>query len=134
MYIPIIISFRTMKVLIVGISLILVALAQAPPTWPVRFQQDFVETYASTPIRDVGKLWFDSERKMSRMDRNNGRYDQFCGSVLNAATPCTQLVRDGKRYIIYPFLRSCCECCDAAHGCGIMRRDWLREAEYVGKD
>ena len=79
-------------------------------------------------------MWFDSENGMSRVDRTNGRYDPFCGTVLNATTPCTQLVRDGKRYMIYPFVRTCCQCCDSEHGCGIMRRDWLKEASFVGKD
>lgn len=25
-------------------------------------------------------------------------------------------------------------CCDAAHGCGFLRRDWLRNAKFVGRD
>jgi hypothetical protein len=100
----------------------------------VRFQQDFVESYSTTQYHDVGKMWYDSERVMSRLDRSNGKYDPFCNTITNATTPCTQLVREGKRWIFFPLIRLCCECCDAAHGCGILKRDWLSTANYIGKE
>lgn len=25
-------------------------------------------------------------------------------------------------------------CCDAAHGCGILKRDWLKNAKFAGKE
>ena len=83
----------------------------------------------------VGKLWYDSERKMERLDRNDGKIDPICGPLSNnATTPCSQLIREGKRYIVFHLLRKCCYCCDAEHGFGIMRRDWLRDADFVGKE
>lgn len=82
-----------MKSIIIFIALLFFALTQNPPTWPVRFQQDFVESYSSTQYHDVGKLWYDSERVMSRLDRSNGRYDPVCGSIINGTTSCVQLVR-----------------------------------------
>ncbi len=121
------------KILLLTLFLVS-ALSQAPPVWPARFQQDFVESYSTTPYKDAGKLWFDSERVMSRLDRNNGKFDAFCSSITTATTPCTQLVRENKRYLIFPLLRQCCFCCDSAHGCGILRRDWLRNAKFSGKD
>jgi hypothetical protein len=126
-----------MKSVLLVLALILAVAAQPKtPVWPVRFQQDFVESYTSTQYHDIGKLWYDSERNMERLDRNNGKYISLCNSITNATTPCTQLVRDGKRYIIFPLVRLCCFCCDSAHGCGIMRRDWLSVAgaKYVGKE
>ena len=69
------------------------------------------------------------------MDRANGRYDLFCGTVLpNQTTPCQQLTVNKKRWIIYPAKNLCCFCCDAAHGCGILRPDWLNDADYKGED
>jgi hypothetical protein len=55
----------------------------------------------------------------------------FCGSILpKVNTYCTHLIRDKKRYIIFPLKRECCMCCDADHGCGILKRDWLSTAKY----
>lgn len=122
------------KALLLTSAIILSVLAQNPPVWPVRFQQDFVESWITTPYKDAGKLWFDSERVMSRLDRNNGKYDPFCNTITTANTPCIQLVRESKRYLIFPLLRQCCFCCDSAHGCGILRRDWLRNAKFSGVD
>ena len=63
------------------------------------------------------------------MDRANGRYDDFCGSVMpNVTTPCQQMVVDKKRWLIYPGKSVCCFCCDQGHGCGIIRPDWLKNA------
>lgn len=122
-----------MKVLI-AITLLTIALAQAPPVWPVRFQQEFVESYSTTSFRDIGKLWYDSERNMSRLDRTNGKYDPMCNSIVNGSTLCIQLVREGRRYMVFPLLRECCYCCDSAHGCGILKRDWLSRSVYKGKE
>jgi hypothetical protein len=76
---------------------------------------------------------FDANRQMYKVERSNGQYESLCGSVLpNVTTPCTQLTREGKRYIIYPEQKKCCICCDAAHGCGFLKKDWLSTAKYEG--
>ena len=121
-----------MKLLLIA-TLVIVALSQVPPLWPVRFQQNFVESYSSTQFRDVGTVWYDSDRKFMRVDRSYGKYDRFCGSMVSLETPCTQLDRNGKRFISYPFMRQCCYCCDSAHGCVVPPRDWLKNAKYAGK-
>lgn len=36
--------------------------------------------------------------------------------------------------MVYPFVRSCCVCCDAEHGCGILSRDWMKGGSFAGKD
>ena len=38
-----------------------------------------------------------------RMDRQDGRNDMICGSILpNVSTPCTHMIQDNKRYIVFP--------------------------------
>jgi hypothetical protein len=69
------------------------------------------------------------------MDRHNGKEDLFCGPITNhTTTPCSHLIRDGKRYLVWPLLRQCCMCCDASHGCSTMRQDWLKSSIYEGKE
>ncbi len=64
-------------------ALTFVVFSQSPPLWPVRFQQNFVESYSSTQFHDVGTVWYDSDRKFMRVDRNFGKYDMFCGSMVS---------------------------------------------------
>ena len=67
------------------------------------FYQSFVESYETTHMHVTGKLHFDSKRDMEKIDRTDGQYETLCGSVLpKFATPCSHLVRDKKRYIVYP--------------------------------
>lgn len=50
-----------------------------------------------------GKFYYDSKKDMMRIDRIDGQHDMVCGSVLpNVTSPCTQLIRDKKRYIVFP--------------------------------
>jgi len=71
---------------------------------------------------------------MSRLDRTNGRYDPLCSGITKGNTPCSQLVRNGKRYIFFPLIKLCCFCCDSSQGCGILRRDWLKVTKFAGRD
>lgn len=48
-------------------------------------------------------------------------------------TPCTHLVVGGVRYLIFPELDECCQCCTAAQGCGVLSPSWLQGAEYGGQ-
>ena len=50
-------------------------------------------------------MWYDYGKKMSRVDRFNGKYDRVCGSVSKQSTSCIQLVKGGKRWVIYPFVK-----------------------------
>jgi hypothetical protein len=123
-----------MKVLLIVACLAVAALCQSPPVWPVRFQQDFVESYTNSHLHTVGKIWYDTERNMQRVERNDGRLDPICGSLKNQTTPCSQLMRDGLRYIVFHLLKDCCVCCDSAHGCGVTKRDWARFSKFAGKE
>ena len=40
---------------------------------------------------------------------------------------------EGKRYLDFPEKNYCCYCCDAAHGCGILKPDWISDATYEGQ-
>ena len=108
------------------------------PVWPDEFSMSFTE---STYIPIVGNhstngtFYYDWSARMSRVDRANGHYDRYCGSNGDKAfdnTPCTQLVRNGTRFLVYPKLRTCCACCTDAQGCGIVKPTWLAGATYLG--
>lgn len=80
-------------------------------------------------------MFYSAKKNMSRVTRNNGRYEGICGTNMpNITTPCTQIVREGKRYVIFPEKQVCCVCCVASHGCGVLKRDWLKGAKYEGKE
>jgi hypothetical protein len=99
-----------------------------PPTWPNQFYQSFVESVTSSGSKSytVGQHWFDYTNKRSRVDRTNGNNNFICNSILpNSTTACTNLVVNETRYIIFPEIRQGCVCCDAAHGCGVLRPNWL---------
>lgn len=109
----------------------------AAPVWPPRFQIDFdEETYFGLfTLRTGGRFWLDFGLRRQRMDRENGRGDRYCGSALPlASTPCTHLIVNGWRYLVFPRRKYCCKCCSSAHGCGMVRPDWLTNATYIGRD
>jgi hypothetical protein len=69
----------------------------------------------------------------SRIDRSTGKYDRYCSSVeFFENIPCTHLVVDGLRYLVFPSKNSCCMCCTAEEGCGTIRPDWLSNATFIG--
>ena len=109
------------------------------PVWPDKFQQDFTETFYY-PILGThntsGTYYYDWQNLRYRIDRENGRYDRYCG--INGVkafqnTPCSQLVLDGIRWVIYPEKKECCQCCDAGHGCGILKPTWMLGAQFLGE-
>ena len=123
-----------LKSIILVLALCLIYAQKAPPVWPESFTQRFVEEFFVNGSRHVtsGQHWYDSTHNRSRFLRGNGANDVLCNSVQPGSLECVNLVVEGKRYIIFPQLRKGCFCCDAAHGCGILRRDWLNAAKYEG--
>lgn len=118
-------------------AILIFALALDPPVWPGSFEEAFDEKFVSTnTTAEVnGILYYDGDNNRSRLDRINGELDKFCNSLApNINTPCQNLVTEGKRYIIFPQKSQCCFCCDSDHGCGILKRDWLDGAEYLGQE
>ena len=80
-----------------------------------------------------GTFFYDSVSQRYRVDRDNGKWDRYCGSVYKLTdTPCQHFVFEGKRYLNFPEKNDCCYCCDSAHGCGILKRDWLTGAKFEG--
>lgn len=125
-----------LKIFLVLVVLCLAYTQKQPPVWPATFSQRFVEEFFSNSSRHVttGEHWYDSVNNRSKLVRQNGAYDSLCNSVQPGNLECVNLVVGGKRYIIFPQTRKGCFCCDAAHGCGILRRDWLNGAKYEGTE
>ena len=122
---------------IVVILLLGIALAKDAPIFADSFKIAFDETdiINNTKYTISGQMFYDAANNRERIDRTNGRYENFCSSILpNTTTSCTHTVVNGKRYIIFPQKRVCCFCCDSAHGCGILKRDWLKGAQYLGQE
>ncbi len=113
----------------------------SPPTWPDQFEQSFEETNTYPIIGShstSGKFFYDYLSKSYRVDRTDGHYDRYCLSIYKfSTTPCSHIVQNGDRYIYFPEKDYCCFCCDASHGCGVLKPDWLEGAtfeEYVNGD
>lgn len=67
-----------------------------------------------------------------RIDRNSGAADKFCVTTnLFKSTPCSHFINDGKRYLHFPKENKCCVCCTDQKGCGVLKIDWLLDAEKV---
>ena len=108
----------------------------SPPLWPSQFEQNFTEVFTYPVVGSAstkGKFFYDITNKRYRIDRENGKWDRYCGTgYWFRNTACSQIVVEGKRFLYYPEYDYCCYCCDSAHGCGILRRDWLNNATFVG--
>ena len=105
-----------------------------PPVWVPTFTQTFQETTKIFSSHHTnGTYYYDYAHSRQRIDRDNGAHDRYCGSVHSGDTPCTQLVINAKRYIIFPKIKSCCMCCTAEKGCGLLSPNWLQNATYVGE-
>ncbi|CAF1176046.1 unnamed protein product [Rotaria sordida] len=114
-----------------------IAADPTPPVWPVAFQETFNETstlpVVGTSSNIQGTYYYDYEQKSVRIDRTTGKYDRYCSSVKYFQdTPCTHLVVNGLRYLVFPKLNSCCMCCTAEDGCGMLKPDWLSDATFIG--
>jgi hypothetical protein len=108
-----------------------------PPTWSPSFYVAFDETYVkdNKSFTFNGQFYYDAVNKRQRADKINGHYDAVCGSVLpNVNTLCQHLVVNEKRYIVFPEKSQCCVCCDASHGCGIVKQDWFVDGKYLGQE
>ena len=133
-------SFSRFLIISMKIVLILVLLAIVnsidAPIYNYSYHIAYDETFVidSVNYKVNGQKFYDPVNNRERVDRTNGRYNLFCGTVLpNVTTPCQQITADNKRWVIFPNKTSCCLCCDAAHGCGILKPSWLAGAQYLGQ-
>ena len=115
--------------------------AEDPPEWANKFSQNFTEKmkYFFIKGETKGSYYYNYDLMKYRMDRENGKFDRYCGSVYKLRdTPCSHYVSEGKRYLHFPEKDYCCMCCTSEKGCGILKPDWLEGAtlikEYKNKE
>ncbi|CEM16481.1 unnamed protein product [Vitrella brassicaformis CCMP3155] len=106
--------------------------------WSLVFAQEFYEEFIYGPFvqTTTGVYTYDWHSRRYRVDRANGRFDRYCGPnghKIFEDTPCSQLVVNGTRYMLYTDKRECCMCCDDQHGCGILKPTWAEQAKYAGE-
>ena len=68
---------------------------------------------------------------------SDGFADQYCNQGLPMTTKpsdCEHYVVGGTRYLNYPTLGKCCNCCDSGHGCGVPAPTFLDNAVWIGTD
>lgn len=121
------------KIALISALLLAVAVAdRQPPVWPNQWEAKFTEknTYPIIGTKEnSGSFFYDWTNNRYRVDRDDGKFDRYCGSVYKfTSTPCSHIVTEGKRYLYFPEKDYCCYCCDAAHGCGLTRPDWVGAA------
>ncbi len=68
-----------------------------------------------------------------RIDRNSSKKDGYCQAVLpNSTLPCTNLVNNGFKYVIFPTENICCKCCSILEpSCNYWKNDWLKNATFM---
>ena len=108
-----------------------------PPTWANKFSQYFEETMKYPVIGEghtTGTMYYDFNTLRSRLDRQSGRYDRYCGTVYKFQdTPCTHYVSEGMRYLHFPDKNYCCMCCTSEKGCGVLKPNWMEGANMVNE-
>lgn len=82
------------KAIVVSALLLTLILCVDPPLLPNSYQMAFDETFVQngSHYRVNGQLYYEASKNRERVDRANGRYSLFCGTVLpNVTTACTHL-------------------------------------------
>lgn len=129
------------KILILTALLVIFSASQTmdpvPPVWSPSFYVAYDETFVKDGHSYTfnGQFFYDAINGRQRADKITGRFDPTCSSILpNVTTRCQHLVVDQKRYIVFPDKSQCCICCDASHGCGIVKQDWFKDGKYLGQE
>lgn len=129
------------KALILTAILVILSVSQTmdpvPPVWSPSFYVAYDETFQKDGHYYTfnGQFFYDAINNRQRADKVTGRFDPTCSSILpNVTTRCQHLVVDQKRYIVFPDKSQCCICCDASHGCGIVKQDWFKDGKYLGQE
>lgn len=107
-----------------------------PTKWKDQWQADFTE-FLSFPLigkgQTSGKWVYDHKNDRFFVHRENGKIDRYCGTIFKYQnTPCTQVVKNKKRYIYFTEKKFCCMCCTAEEGCGVVNPDWVSAGTYLG--
>ena len=110
-----------------------------PTEWAENWQSEFTETiwyFMQGNLTTTGQFKYvnNETHRLTRVSRENGRSDRYCGSIFPfSTTPCDNLVLNGFRYLIFSEKKYCCKCCSSAEGCGIVKRNWTQGATYIGE-
>jgi hypothetical protein len=123
-------------IILVSLFLALAVCDNPDSRWANTWQAEFSETVIkkSKNTTNKGMYYYDANTKNTRLDRDNGVNDLFCGSVKSKVNAkCTMLTTKGVRLIIYPDYKECCVCCTDNKGCGILKPDWNANAKYNGQ-
>ncbi len=118
------------------VAFILIVSTVQPPNYNYSYRVVFDETFIKNGSKyEVnGQLFYDPLKNRQRVDRTNGRYDIFCGSVFpDVTTSCQHYTTNNKRFLVFPQKSQCCFCCSGEKGCGILKPDWLKDAVYKNK-
>ena len=89
------------------------------PVLPKKFSMTFNEENSFWYIfkgKTKGKFYYHQNIDMMSVERESGWADPYCSTTsfffsFMKSTPCTHLVRDGKRYLHFPEKNYCCLCC-----------------------
>ena len=123
-----------MKKFLTLFYILFITISSNGPSWPLKFQQDFTEkmNYLITSGTTKGKIYYDFKNLKYRLDREDGKYDHYCGTIFRfISTPCSHYVLGSKRYIHFPEKKYCCTCCDSKHGCGVLNPNWMKDGEKI---
>jgi hypothetical protein len=104
------------------------------PQMPKKFKQTFTENQKLLVWsgNTSGTLYYNWEKQLYRIDRDNGKFDRYCGTIYKMKnTPCSHYVKNGNRYIYFPDKKYCCKCCTKENGCGILKYNWLENAKKI---
>ena len=121
------------------VFLLAVAFCADPPIYNYPYYTSFeMELYSSFSNGNStchGQEWIDPNKGLWRVDRGNGKDNDFCGTVIpGQSTPCIHYYIDGKMWLVFPDRYECCFCCEASRGCGIAKPDFFKDAKYEGAE
>ena len=128
-----------MKVYVALFMLTVFVHAEDPkaPSWPSRFSQTFEESFSYPVVgqgQTKGTFFYDWEARRYRVDRDNGKWDRYCGTIFKLTnTPCSHIVVDGRRYLYFPEKNYCCMCCTTKGGCDVLKPNWMDGSIYEGE-
>lgn len=106
------------------------------PTWSANFTEKVITSKGKVHTT-TGTSYYDSLSSSLRVDRETAGGDTFCSlnglKILGFNGKCSHFVVNGNRYLYYPEEDECCLCCGDEDGCGMLRPNWLQNAEFLGE-